>query len=434
MFGAGAVTVANSLFSGLFGVNLFALRLTGIVTLLMGFVIGTLPWEKHVRAVSFGVSAGAIAALVGTDYWHHYSRSGGALAVYPMFFAVVVAFTGLTQPRGMATAVAVVSGGALASLLYRGGYGGAAVQCLVVTVPASAVLGEVICRAYGHALRLASLDMRRRLMLETLVQGASRLHDALTADESDAVVVETANAMFTGRDTHLVRAAPGTEPSGDDVCFDQSTRQLVITLRGQVGVLATITTVVDEPDAFVMDGARLFSQQIGGRLEQLRMIRSLTNAATHDVLTGVQNRRGAEAQLEALRPGDAVMILDLDHFKTINDTLGHQVGDRVLAEFGEFLRQATRPSDMVARYGGEEFVVICRSTPPDIARQVADRLLEGWRGRQPLVTFSAGVAVHQPGDTPACTLEHADTALYDAKRAGRDRASMFASMQPASEA
>jgi diguanylate cyclase (GGDEF)-like protein len=183
-----------------------------------------------------------------------------------------------------------------------------------------------------------------------------------------------------------------------------------------------------------MDAARLYSQQIGGRLEQLRMIHSLTNAATHDVLTGVHNRRGAEAQLESLRPGDAVMILDLDHFKTINDTLGHKVGDQVLAEFGDYLSDATRPSDMVARYGGEEFILICRNATPDIANQIANRLLDGWRTRRPLVTFSAGVAVHQAADPPALTLEHADMALYDAKRAGRDGVCAYAPMQSPAEA
>jgi diguanylate cyclase (GGDEF)-like protein len=207
----------------------------------------------------------------------------------------------------------------------------------------------------------------------------------------------------------------------------------VITLRGQVGVIATIATVVDQPDSFVIDAARLFSQQVGGRLEQLRMIRALTNAATHDVLTGVQNRRGADAQLESLRPGDAVMILDLDHFKTINDTLGHQVGDQVLADFGDYLSNATRPSDMVARYGGEEFIVVCRNAAADVASQVAYRLLDGWRARRPLVTFSVGIAVHQTGDPHAVTLEHADMALYDAKRSGRDAAYLYEPIQPHAE-
>jgi diguanylate cyclase (GGDEF)-like protein len=192
--------------------------------------------------------------------------------------------------------------------------------------------------------------------------------------------------------------------------------------------------LIDEPDTFMMDSARLYSQHIGGRLEQLRMIHSLTDAATHDALTGVQNRRGAEAALESLRAGDAVMILDLDHFKTINDTLGHQVGDDVLVDFGEYLRHATRPDDVVARYGGEEFLVICRNVTPQIAGQIANRLLDGWRARRPLATFSVGFAIHQPGDPRAVTLEHADMALYEAKRAGRDHACEYAPLQSAADA
>ena len=122
--------------------------------------------------------------------------------------------------------------------------------------------------------------------------------------------------------------------------------------------------------------------------------------------------------------GDAVFMLDLDHFKTINDSLGHLVGDRVLAEFGEYLRDELRPADSVSRYGGEEFLLICRAVSQDTATLIAHRLLDGWRARRPLVTFSIGYTIHDDV-SPETTIEHADMALYEAKREGRDRAHRF---------
>jgi diguanylate cyclase (GGDEF)-like protein len=179
------------------------------------------------------------------------------------------------------------------------------------------------------------------------------------------------------------------------------------------------------PTASLLDAARLFSQHVGTRIEQLRVIDALTDAATHDTLTGIGNRRAAQAAIQTLEPGDAVFILDLDHFKTINDSLGHQAGDEVLTQVGDYLRAFTRPTDSVARYGGEEFLLISRATPADAARHVARRLLNGWRARRPLVTFSIGYTVHTHGDPPELTVEHADTALYDAKHDGRDRAHQY---------
>jgi diguanylate cyclase (GGDEF)-like protein len=428
ILGAGLVTLANCEISRLRGVDVFALRLTGLTTMLSSFLVSLLPWHRRGRLVSVCVSVGAIVALVVTDRWHHYSHNDAALAVYPLFFVLVIAFAGLTQPKGVATVVAVMSGGALAWLLYDGGHGGAAVQSVVVTVPAAAMLGEVISWAYGHALRLATLDAHRRMALEALVQGATRLQEVLTPSEIDAIVVDTAVRVFAGRDPHLQHcdASAVRNDQETSVFYDAGSHVLYIALSGQIGVLAELAITIDEPDAFTMDTARLYGQQIGGRLEQLRVIRTLADAASHDALTGVQNRRAAQAQLESLHAGDAVMILDLDHFKAVNDSLGHQIGDQVLAEFGDFLRNETRPNDLVARYGGEEFLLICRIVTPNQATHIIERLLEAWRARRPLITFSAGHSVHRDGDPPDLTFAHADTALYEAKNAGRDQARGYA--------
>ena len=156
-----------------------------------------------------------------------------------------------------------------------------------------------------------------------------------------------------------------TAPTTTDTHYDPAGHELRVRVRGQSGRLGTLTTIVDQPDGFLLDAARLYSQHIGTRLEQLRVIDALTDAATHDALTGLGNRRAAQASIDTLQPGDAVFILDLDHFKTINDSLGHQAGDQVLTQLGDYLRAFTRPTDSVARYGGEEFLLISPATTRD---------------------------------------------------------------------
>jgi diguanylate cyclase (GGDEF)-like protein len=424
VFGAGVVTVLNTVLSPLHGVNVGALRLTGLATIATSFAVPFLPWERRGRLASYTVVAVAMFALVATDQWHHYSRNDSAIAVYPMFFVLIIAWAGLTQPRGTATLVACFSGGALAWLLASGGHGAAAVQCVVVTVPAAAILGEVVSWAYGRAVMLGHLDAGRRSALETLVSGASRLQGALTATESEAIVVATAAEMFHGGQTRYEAAVQTIDngPEHDDAYYDPDRGELRIRVRGQAGVLGTLITNVAAPDPFTLDAARLFSQHVGTRLEQLRVIDALSDAATHDALTGIGNRRAAQTSIETLRAGDAVFILDLDHFKAINDTLGHQAGDRVLSQLGDYLRDFTRPVDSAARYGGEEFLLVCHDLAFDAPAHIANRLLDGWRAQRPLVTFSIGYTIQREGETAELTVEHADMALYEAKRAGRDRA------------
>jgi diguanylate cyclase (GGDEF)-like protein len=428
LFGAGLVTIVNSLVSELDGVNVGALRFTGAATLVASFFMPLLPWAKGERLVSFGVGLAAMIALVGTDFWHHYSRNDSAIAVYPIFFILVIAWSGMTQPRGAAALVACFSGIALGWMLASAGHVATALQCIAVMVPAAAIMGETVSWAYGRAVQLAQLDADRRAALEALVSGSSRLQDAVTPEESEEIVVATATAMFKSRDTRLERSEQGIDdgPGDDDTTYDPVTRELRIRVRGQSGVVGTVVTVVEQPDTFLFDAARLYSQHIGTRLEQLRMIDALTDAATHDALTGVGNRRAAQISIAALQPGDVVFILDLDHFKTINDSLGHQAGDRVLTEFGDYLRSSSRPTDSIARYGGEEFLLVSRGASREAADLIANRLLDGWRARRPLVTFSIGYAMHEPRDRAELTIEHADMALYEAKRQGRDRAQEFA--------
>lgn len=168
-----------------------------------------------------------------------------------------------------------------------------------------------------------------------------------------------------------------------------------------------------------------------------RLMDRLRRAALHDGLTGLFNRRFLRESLPQLQAAAArrhsplcVVMIDLDHFKRVNDEHGHLIGDRTLAAVGRALREHSRRSDLVARYGGEEFAVLCPDTDRETGIQVAERLrvaIEqlgaeqlGHSGPQ---TVSLGVAVQSPKQalTPEQLLDQADLALYRAKQLGRNR-------------
>lgn len=168
-----------------------------------------------------------------------------------------------------------------------------------------------------------------------------------------------------------------------------------------------------------------------------RMRTQLASIVLTDPLSGCFNRRGFEQQYrrELARAARAhtdiaLLAIDLDHFKLVNDTHGHLVGDGVIAEAGALLRANARTDDVVARTGGEEFMVLAPNTSYEGAQRLALRIVEAFRRRvfvepSPRVTLTVSVGVvadHVPGETIAEDLRaRADEALYAAKRSGRNR-------------
>lgn len=166
------------------------------------------------------------------------------------------------------------------------------------------------------------------------------------------------------------------------------------------------------------------------RLNQLNA--QLRTQSQTDALTGLLNRHGLEGSfaLDVERAQRfsrplSVLMFDIDHFKRINDSQGHLMGDKVLAELGRVIQSVVRQVDTVCRWGGEEFVVICHETSTEQAVQQAERLLQQVRvhvfpHQQPM-TVSAGVATVRAGDSVESLLARADQALYKAKNSGRDQ-------------
>ena len=178
---------------------------------------------------------------------------------------------------------------------------------------------------------------------------------------------------------------------------------------------------------------------LAGQVENLRQeLRTAKEASLRDGLTGIYNRRAFDEYLQSLaernllqRQDFALLLLDIDNFKAVNDTYGHPVGDRVILAMAETCRQMVRSDDFLGRYGGEEFAIVLpgasRRNAAKKAKQIC-KVIESTRytldesDAPPslALTVSIGVTAHKKADTAATLLERADQALYNAKRAGKN--------------
>ena len=166
----------------------------------------------------------------------------------------------------------------------------------------------------------------------------------------------------------------------------------------------------------------------------LRLMGKLRALSRLDALTGLPNRRAADEMLQQLAPGGrsrepaCLLVIDVDHFKRINDQHGHLIGDRALVHLAAVLRADLRAADVLARMGGEELLVLAPNTAYATAAELAERLRHRVEA-QPLrigqrllpMTISVGVAQRRDGETIEAWLARADAAMYSAKRAGRNR-------------
>ncbi len=184
-----------------------------------------------------------------------------------------------------------------------------------------------------------------------------------------------------------------------------------------------------------------FSHLAAGAIENARLQTHTLKLAATDALTGLMNRRALDERLnneqqraQRYNEAYALMLLDIDHFKKINDTHGHAAGDRVLRALADILARQIRDVDTVARYGGEEFVIVLTETEGEGAKIVAERIrkivvgtpFQLPSGAEIDITISVGIACFpRCGETVENIMEHADQALYVAKRTGRNRVLLY---------
>jgi len=177
-------------------------------------------------------------------------------------------------------------------------------------------------------------------------------------------------------------------------------------------------------------------QESEARIHELECeLETTSDLVRHDQLTGVLNRRGLEdtfnKEMARGKRHDTVLcvsLLDIDNFKKLNDSLGHDVGDQALIHLANVCRETLRPQDTVARFGGEEFVILLPETPMEDAVVALTRLQRELTRKffmsgndKVLITFSAGVTQLQPEDTQATVIKRADEAMYKAKQTGKNR-------------
>jgi diguanylate cyclase (GGDEF)-like protein len=273
-------------------------------------------------------------------------------------------------------------------------------------------LREAVAR-FGDALAAThDTDQLLRAIVETAVEATGAAGGMLIGSEGQVVEV---GSPGRGADQIELPLSAGHETFGTlflfGRSFDEDARLTAFSLVGQSVV--------------ALDNARLH--------------RIVERQALVDGLTGLANRRQCEEALRAevsraRRFGTPLSIVvgDLDDFKAVNDAHGHPVGDTVMREFAQILERSVRDVDVAARWGGEEFMLVLPGTDGEGALRLAQRIRDYVEGRTLLtpegvpvrITASFGVATHEPGLEPEDLVAAADSALYEAKRAGKNRVSL----------
>lgn len=288
-----------------------------------------------------------------------------------------------------------------------------------------------------HALRRMERDLARLIDEDSLVLGSYA--SALTSDIDHLLAGQRQRlALLRWIQTLLILLAGGAV----GILLLAQSRLLERQLLQRIdGLRQTMSAGIvdqqllhadgrgDELEAMQVELARLLD-----RLTQQNLI--LEQRATTDPLTGLANRRRVLELLEheALRHQRhalplSVLVIDVDHFKQINDTWGHAAGDRVLQSLARLLSMGVRKSDLVARYGGEEFLLVLMEAGGDgaltvaehLRQQVAELAIGVTEGQSAAITISIGIATLQDGESIQALIDRADRALYRAKHEGRNR-------------
>lgn len=433
--------------------------------MVLGAVLPLLPWTRLPRWALLIPVALVLPALYGLGGHHD-----GALDYYVLFLPLVFLFVGLAFPPVYCLWVLLTCLALTTAVFLRPQAGEVLPQVLLVTVLGT-VCGTVLAiqrrsEVRGHhAMRLlveaaTSLGSTQdeptvARLVAAVARELMRAEGAevlLIAEEVAGGVATATAGIVDAPSPHqggalaraVDRVAPDEDPArrlaelviatdGPDaaVLSARSSPELVehrrATLVVQVpgpGRVAGVVVVVRPELARHRPTVRaltLLAAETGRVLERLRHTRQLLRRSRTDPLTGLANRSALQDALDASSSGDTVVVLDLDHFKRVNDTLGHAVGDAVLRGFAAVLRSVTRPGQLAARLGGEEFAVLLPGVDDTAVDRYLTSLRSSWAAHAGGVTFSGGIAVRQPSETADDALARADRALYAAKGRGRNQ-------------
>jgi diguanylate cyclase (GGDEF)-like protein len=394
--------------------------------------------------------------------------------------ATVLAIVELTQGYPMTHWLLVL---AAAYPLLAGGWGGLSVAILAsfgaaavlpstgVSLAASATIA-MLCVAVGVAMRRLRQkytdDLANIRRVTRAARDRERYASALLESQPNPTAVISSDGVIRADnlawrallDDHGLSAGitrAGTPGRGDQIAVGWVIDTLVPTERGgylAAAIDAVLAGEVEEhrSEIDITDRRQalrnysvLVRPLVGGgvilRLTDITALRindTLLHAANHDALTGLTNRSGFTDQLERAmrRPHEgalAVLFVDLDRFKEVNDRHGHRAGDELLVAVTERMRKAVRPGDVLARLGGDEFVVLCPDVPSmRVAEHIADRIVQvlcqpfSIMGRTVSIGASVGIASSSTATDATALLAQADAAMYAVKRSGRRGHSTFA--------
>ena len=303
----------------------------------------------------------------------------------------------------------------------------------------------------------------RVIVVEPSVERRERLRAMLAQEGYESVLLEDGDDLLRlsvefQPDLLLIAVelpnASGLELCGDVRASDPTRHIPTILLGHRDDERAVAAGLLAGADDFIFDleRAQEFRARVHVQLRNKRFFDTLQRVRNErdtlrrdvqiDALTGLLNRRALESGVaERCNSHErfGVLFMDLDHFKSINDRFGHEVGDRVLIAVAHVLKSGLRPGDVVARYGGEEFVALIAGAGPESARLVGERLRMNVEEMPPVprgpssVTISVGAGVYDPQraeEAPVELLRRADVALYEAKRAGRNCVFIAAPLDP----
>ena len=417
---------------------------------------GFTDWNETRAFWRLAPAAVAVLAVLGAVFWANSAATPHAAIGFTAAAVVILTYVGFVLPPGSAFFFSPIVVLALlaAYLVEPPRLRQISLALPLVAVPVAALLGELVSALTDRSVRTANRFSSRKERLTRLEDVLRRFRRPSSLEEAAEEVAGAAIEIFDVerstvvlRDNHEQLISVTLGPSSDEVPDPETAKLVAETIGGDeprlvptrssenllvlplpaadvpAGAVVVHPIAPDDPE-YSLDLARLFGTQVGIAIEHLFKISELEHATTRDELTGIGNRKHANTLLDSLEDGDAVILLDLDGFKKINDSHGHAAGDQMLQDLSAHLRRCLRDSDTSARLGGDEFLVVARKAFAD-PLAVADRILIDWSRSGRGTTISAGVALHEPEVPNTDTLERADKALYQAKAAGKNRAHMW---------